>query len=416
MKKILFVEDDAIVARIYSKKLLEAGFELIVAEDGLIAMKQLVELKPDLVVLDLLIPKFSGLDVLKFIRQHETLKTTRVIVFSNAFLSKLGGDVAALGVDEMLAKAAITPALLVETINRILAQPAADRDPEPSAKAPKPNVGAPESPPKSSSAPAVPLASEAATHRAESASGFRRRIRKDFFDQLPTISKGVHQTCQEFLETPESPARLLRLEALTRKVRFITHMTGMAGCFRLSQLSTALEALLFELQEKPTCINESTRHTISSTVALLAEWLALADQSDEQYLSATSILVVDDDAVSNRALVFALSRANITAKSLTDPVKALEKLRQTSYDLVLLDINMPGMDGITVCAEMRALPLHKSTPVIFITSHAEFEKAARSVLGSGDDFIAKPILPIELTVKITSHVLKRRLAAQNPAK
>jgi CheY-like chemotaxis protein len=225
----------------------------------------------------------------------------------------------------------------------------------------------------------------------------------------------LEQTCKEFLDTPGSPTQVLKLEALSRKVRFITHMTGMAGCYRLAQLSTALEALLFELQEKTASINESTRRTIKSTVALLAEWLLQAEHSDEQYLSSTSIMVVDDDAVSNRALIFALSRANITAKSFTDPLKALEKLQQTSYDLVLLDINMPQMDGIKVCEKLRGMPQHKSTPVIFITSHAEFEKAARSVLGSGDDFIAKPILPMELTVKITAHVLKRRAATASSA-
>ncbi|MGN6554323.1 MAG: response regulator transcription factor, partial [Verrucomicrobiota bacterium] len=69
MKKILLVEDDALIARIYRQKLTEAGFEVIVAPDGLEAMKQLPGLHADLVVLDILMPKLSGLDVLRFIRQ-----------------------------------------------------------------------------------------------------------------------------------------------------------------------------------------------------------------------------------------------------------------------------------------------------------------------------------------------------------
>jgi CheY-like chemotaxis protein len=421
MRKILFVEDDEVVASIYSKKLLESGFDLIVAEDGLAAMKRLPEFRPDLVVLDLMLPKFTGLDVLKFVRQHPELKSTRVVVFSNAFLSKLGSEAVALGVEEVLAKAAMTPILLAQTIDRILntassnSSPASATSPRPVSR-PAPSVESARPVESPEPAPAAPANDAGQSPRGESASGFRRRIRQDFFDQLPAICKGVEQTCTEFLDAINSPTRMLRLEALSRKIRFITHMTGMAGCFRIAQLSTALEALLFELQEKPASINESSRHTIRTTVALLAEWLAKADQSDEQVLSPTSILVVDDDAVSNRALVFALSRANITAKSLTDPVKALEKLRSTSYDLVLLDINMPVMSGISVCEQMRALPMHKNTPVIFITSYAEFEKAARSVLGAGDDFISKPIMPIELTVKVTAHVLKRRMAAQAASK
>jgi two-component system phosphate regulon response regulator PhoB len=169
---------------------------------------------------------------------------------------------------------------------------------------------------------------------------------------------------------------------------------------------------LFELREKPASLNESSRSTVATTIALLSDWLARADQPDDQCLSPTTILLVDDDAVSNRALVFALSRVNLVAKSVTDPVKALEKLRENSYDAVLLDINMPGMSGLAVCERMRELPLHKRTPVIFITSHAEFEPHARAISSAHDDFISKPILPIELTVKVTAHVLKRRLAEQ----
>src|SRR5258706_12822868 len=56
MKKILFVEDNALIASIYSHKLAEAGFAVVVAADGLEAMKKLPEFKPDLVVLDLLMP------------------------------------------------------------------------------------------------------------------------------------------------------------------------------------------------------------------------------------------------------------------------------------------------------------------------------------------------------------------------
>jgi DNA-binding response OmpR family regulator len=63
---------------------------------------------------------------------------------------------------------------------------------------------------------------------------------------------------------------------------------------------------------------------------------------------------------------------------------------------------------------MRKLPLHRDTPVIFITSYAEFEPRARSILNAGDDLIGKPILPIELTVKVIAHMLRRRLAARTP--
>jgi CheY-like chemotaxis protein len=415
MKKILFVEDDAVVTRIYSQALAEGGFETVTAEDGLAAMKRLADFKPDLVVLDLMMPKMSGLEVIKFMREQPATRATPVIVFSNAFLNSVGEQVSEFGVEEMLAKPAATPALLLERVSRILDRPQtspAARSPKPGARSPAVPAAEPPTP------PAVPATWPATkdpdpAQRSENANAFRKRIRRDFFEQIPAISKGVEQACREYLQATEPSARALRLEGFSRKIGFVTHMTSMAACYRIAQLSSALEALLFELRDKPASLNESLRRTIYSTVSLLIDWLARADQPDDQCLSPTTVLVVDDDAVSNRAVVFALSRVNLAAKSVTDPFKALEKLRQNPYDAVLLDINLPGMNGLALREHMRELPLHKRTPVIFITSYPEFEPEARAIASAGDDFITKPILPIELTVKVTAHVLKRRLAEQS---
>ncbi len=99
MKTILFADDDALVARIYRDKLSAEGFHVTVAEDGVAAIKKLVELKPDVLVLDLLMPKLNGADVLKFIREHPVLNNTPVIVFSNSFLAALVERVGDLGVE-----------------------------------------------------------------------------------------------------------------------------------------------------------------------------------------------------------------------------------------------------------------------------------------------------------------------------
>ena len=86
------MEDDALITRIYAQKLAAAGHELALAADGLEATKKLLEFKPDLVVLDLLMPKINGADVLKSQRGSiRSFRSTRVIVFTNSFLSHLGG-------------------------------------------------------------------------------------------------------------------------------------------------------------------------------------------------------------------------------------------------------------------------------------------------------------------------------------
>ncbi|HLP78191.1 MAG TPA: response regulator [Candidatus Paceibacterota bacterium] len=386
MKKILCVEDDTLVARICRQKLTEAGFDVFVAGDGMEAMKFAVALKPALVVLDIVIPRLSGLDVLRFLRQEPALKDTRVVVFSSPFIDDTAERIAELGVDELLLKSVVNPDQLVHSVIRILA---------------------------SHPAP-LPAASDVQTSlpnewRRESPSDFGERIRRDFFNQLPAIRSALDQVSKDFLAATTPAEQTQTLGLLTRKIGFLTQLTGMAGCHRIAQLSSVFEELLFQLNETPAKINESTLHTTESTVALLSESLSRADQADEQCLSPTAILVVDDDAVSNRALYLALSRYRLSPTFALDPFVALKKARQTSYDIVLLDINLPGMDGINMCEQMRKLPLHQHTPVIFITSHMEFEPRARSILRAGDDLIMKPILPVELTVKVIANSLRRRL-------
>lgn len=404
--RILFVEDDPVVARIYSRKLAEADFEVAVAADGEEAKQRLAEFKPDLVVLDLMIPKTSGLAVLQFIRQHPDFKATRVIVFSNAFLRDLWDRVAALAADEMLLKSGVTPPALIENISRVLSRP-------PAALATRDSVSKQEQTP----APAATGRNGAGPKdlsRGESISEFRTRMRADFFTQVPAIANALRLLCGELIDANDPRMRALRLEALSRKVYFLTHMTSMAGCHRIAQLSNAFEALLCELQSCPDSFSDSVRNTISTTVAFLASCLDRADHLDEQCPARTTVLVIDDDQVSNGAVKLALSRANLAVTCITHPFDGLEKLRHDPFDVVLLDISMPAMDGLALCERMRRLPHHKHTPVIFITSYGDFSTRIRSMQSGGDDLIAKPIFPVELPVKVIAHVLKRKLEEPTP--
>lgn len=404
MKRILYAEDDALVANLYSQKLTEAGFEVAVAEDGIAAVKLLSQWKPDVVVLDLLMPRMTGADVLKFIRERPELKNIHLVVLSNSFLSSLVEQAAAARVESALVKSDVTPAKLVNVVRKLLDVPPASADEVSEEVAPskQEEVGT-----EVSAEPAIPIDDQSKPAVAKGADAeFLERVNKQFFEQKNSILKSLRDLCRDFLEAADASTEQRRLRDLTRKMGFVSLMNTLAGCQNLARLSSALEALLFELCEKPALINESSRQTVVSAVALLADRLDLTNQPDERPAPPASILVVDDDAVSNLAVVLALNRAKLRATSLANPSDALKKLEETRFDLVMLDINMPGMDGITLCEKMRALPLHKHTPVIYVTAYTDFKTRARSLLSGRSDLIAKPILPTELTVKTIAHLLR----------
>jgi len=87
---------------------------------------------------------------------------------------------------------------------------------------------------------------------------------------------------------------------------------------------------------------------------------------------------------------------------------------ENDFDLVFLDVDMPGMTGFELCAKLRAMPHHKKTPVIFVTSLNDFDNRTSSTMAGGNDFIAKPFLFIELTVKALICVMRARLQANRP--
>jgi len=427
MKKILFVEDDALIARVYSLKLAAEGFEVVIAEDGLVAVQRLREFKPDLVVLDLLMPKLTGVDVLKFMRQHAELKDTRIIVFSNSFLGNLIEQVTSIGVEEALVKASVTPSQLVTVIHKVFQRPArtflsadamaahlagtvrAESPADAVAKpVPKPVAAKPVS--------VLPNLPPAPSREASNNSDFEARAQKEFFDKVPGILASMRHTCRDFLEAGNSAIEPRKLEDLRRKIGFVGQTLGLAGRHQFARLASALEAMLFELEGKSASITDSHRHTIAATIAFFAEHLDHAPPEEKQKIPPIRILVVDDDQVSSRAVVLALGRASLAAAAVADPFDALKRLRENSYSVVLLDINMPGMDGLTLCEHLRGLPLHKKTPVIFVTSQADFKTRARSVLSGGNELIAKPIMPTELCVKALAYLLKNQFGEERVAR
>jgi CheY-like chemotaxis protein len=120
MKKILFVEDDLMIIRIYRGRFQTEGYEVEVAMDGEAALDCLKKNTPDVVVLDLQLPKVNGVEVLKHIRSQPATKQLPVIVFSNAFLGKLVEEAWKAGATKCLTKASCTPKQFLKVLEATL--------------------------------------------------------------------------------------------------------------------------------------------------------------------------------------------------------------------------------------------------------------------------------------------------------
>jgi len=120
MKKILLAEDDKFISDIYTTKFKEEGFEIEVAVDGQECLNKLGEEKPDLLVLDLVLPKIDGWEILKKIETDENLKDLKVVILSNISEKEDIEKGLKNGIIKYFIKAHYTPTEICGEIKKIL--------------------------------------------------------------------------------------------------------------------------------------------------------------------------------------------------------------------------------------------------------------------------------------------------------
>jgi len=123
-----------------------------------------------------------------------------------------------------------------------------------------------------------------------------------------------------------------------------------------------------------------------------------------------TILVADDDPHIRQLIVFALAKAGLDAIEAEDGEAALAAVEAHRPDLLILDINMPRMDGIEVCRRLRAVG---TLPILFLSSRDdEIDRVLGIELGA-DDYVTKPFSPREVVARVMA--ILRRVAAHPPA-
>jgi DNA-binding response OmpR family regulator len=122
------------------------------------------------------------------------------------------------------------------------------------------------------------------------------------------------------------------------------------------------------------------------------------------------VIAVDDDRELLPAIVSSLKFANLPTIGCSDAREALDTLQETHCNLILVDIGLPDMSGLEMCACIRALPKHDQTPIVFLTGQDTENNRQKGALTGASDFIGKPFNMFELTLKAHTWALKNQLA------
>lgn len=117
-KKIFLIEDDTDISNLYQRALKDEGFEVYLNSDGSNVIEQALEFKPDLIILDILLPKISGFDLLQALKAHTSLSNIPVFILTNVAEEVSLKKALDLGAHEYLTKAEYTPQEIIDHIKQ----------------------------------------------------------------------------------------------------------------------------------------------------------------------------------------------------------------------------------------------------------------------------------------------------------
>ena len=119
------------------------------------------------------------------------------------------------------------------------------------------------------------------------------------------------------------------------------------------------------------------------------------------------VLVVEDDPDIVELISYYLEGEGFRVESLGDGSHAFERLRSTAFDLLVLDLQLPGMDGLSLCAALRRDPATESLPIIMLTARGDETDRIVGLEVGADDYVVKPFSPKEFVAR--ARALLRRV-------
>lgn len=364
MKRILIVDDNEVISTVFRNKFARRGFLAEVAVDGLDGQSKIESWSPDLVLLDLMMPNIDGISLLRKIRATPQGSNLPVIVYSNSFTKSTEEEALELGVTRLLSKSETRPNQMMEIVEEVLGT-----------KKIQPPV--------------------------QNEKGDREACLKNALE----IASEMRPLLKEYFATDNASV----LVTLQHRAYSFTSNAWTAGLQRAALIGEALEALLRTLVSRPDYISFSTHKTVLQGIECLGS-LASAANVDDELLTVPQVLIIDDQELSVLAATRAVTKAKMRAFATVEPLEALRVLQAHTVDLVILDIDMPDLDGNSLCQQLRMIPWHEKTPVIFFSRLAEIQDRMNAATVGGSDFIAKPFLTIELAVKALVWVWKPKEA------
>jgi DNA-binding response OmpR family regulator len=425
MKKILVIEDDAELAKVYRSRLQAQNFEVEYAPDGQSGYYAIYDSKPDVVLIDLTLPQMDTASLIGKIRAQKKFQKLPMFGLADLAACTNADDVLAAGITNIFNKT--DPNALneiVAALNQLFNPFLKNGTPGGSFTTPTTRAQSPVSADE-------PLDASATTSLV---SPVRPNTEyPSLVEHIATLDKQgedaknycpLHSTFIEEYGSLIHPIRKAFLALSTartdeEKTTAAEDLSKRLGQFRISALQcefeglgmlcTPLEALVKHILGDLERATPGTRQTVANAIDLLAAFHNHTSEIHEFNTLRPTALVVDDETVSRKALTLGLQKGRIQVTAVDTAEAALREAEEKMFDLIFLDVEMPGMNGFALCARIRMLPNHKKTSIIFVSALGDLKTRASSKVSGGNHFINKPVNAHELSVTAWTYLFRNRL-------
>jgi CheY-like chemotaxis protein len=214
----------------------------------------------------------------------------------------------------------------------------------------------------------------------------------------------------------ELAGKILSVESAAERVELATELylgvhglqehAAATGLMIETRLLTALQNLLGGLVKRPNHFPLSSLSTAREAIELIG---VMAREPEKSLPPPVRVLAVEDDAVSRRALRTALVKVCEHVQIAASAEAALLVAEQEPFDLILLDVQLPGMSGFQACKKIRQGEVNNRTPIIFVTGQTDVAARVEAAAAGGNGFIAKPAYAAEISLAALAYALRGRL-------
>ncbi|MDP2956453.1 MAG: response regulator [Longimicrobiales bacterium] len=417
---ILLVEDDAITAAVLEASLRAPGYRVVKVTTGRDATERLRAGGIDVVLLDLILPDQDGRNLLRDIRRDPATSDVAVIILSGLVGTKVQAECIALGADEFVSKPA-RPADVRATVARQIGRMRG------SARYGHAHVpGGPltraemlhrfdelgkQAPPRARPIALLTMTTPVALI-GPSASLDGDEIVRRFGETLTANLPG------EYLLARWSADRFVALSPTGGMDDLRTHLERLVAVFPGATASLR-DGTAVPLDLSAAAVWAEPDEGLASAVALATAILQRAEEplsdpppeleANPAPGSGKRIFFVEDDNITARLVVHRLSKAGFEVERFSDGIEAHAALPSLAFDLALLDVKVPGMDGFQLLASLRQGPAARAVPVVMLSAMTSEADVVRGLSLGADDYILKPFSPVELVARV-----KRLLQAWAP--